>query len=704
MDPWWRLSKFAMCGFCMLVLIGCLLDRPELSDLDPNLAGLDGYGHRRVVDEQGTPIGGATILLFDLSCTSCYPFEMRSRRDGYYPRIPIDSGVFRVVVRDGANKLGEWIDSVEVRDSVLPTAIDTLRPMGTLRGSVRLEAGGVPSECGLRLIPGWIEANCTNDGLFVLRGIPAGVHEVLAWVSTPDHGQAQQTVSLSPGQDLFLDDPLRVPYFGIRRDSVKIWQDTLLGNVHLSWNRANCQGSWCQYMIERSEIGSFTDRITVDSVTSWTDSLDGFWKRQPIFGPWTSTSIEYKVSLSGMWQDTPVVMRSIVAQPPAWTRHLDSLDPRMVVDSNSIATFSWNSPEHPDLAGWEIHRYQADGGWCQGVSKSNNWSDSLCWDPGSVLDRTLHNGTVIELQRFDSTMATYYATPTRKSALISFGGPFAIGSRMLRSRWVRWRDSTLSGLSGHVGLKSFGGWILWVDSGSGLKLSRDGVAWEAVPDSLSHSGWDATGHGDSVWFVRLDVVNHRLTVASRSGNPRWRSRSYDVDPSWSSLSGLAARGDGWIAAVTGNDPDGSTTLVEETSNGISARGDLVDLEAGIGGDPILRTLDDGSWIQGRVDSSWLSFAIHKRDGSIDRFNLEWWHGRNRYLGPLGDGNAFLLDYWGGEIHRPVPAIYVPSLSRAILLDLPSGLETWVPIATVVFRDELWVVQDGKLWKGALRLP
>ncbi|MEK7393531.1 MAG: hypothetical protein AAB214_13310 [Fibrobacterota bacterium] len=691
-----------------VVLGGCLTDRPEVYDLDPTMAGAQGHGYRRIVDGTGRPVSGALIQLFRMpGCDGGgASISMWSRFDGYYPKSSWDTGLFQVMVRDSTMKNGVWIDSIRLRDSLFPTGLDTLRPLCSIHGVVAFESGMAPTEAGVGLSNTSIWSRAALDGSFVLDGIPAGTYDLYAWVRPSSHDSAHRKVTLAPGQNLVFTDSLVAPYVGLRTESVRVVQDTLSGDVRLAWS-VPLSPDVFGFKIDRTVRGvneSWDNQVFLEKDSAWTDSLHSYWERQPTYGPWSPVTLEYRLSAraSKYELDTHVVVGKLVASPPSWTRHMDSLDVSMEIDSvHSIATLRWNSPEHPQLLGWLVTRYQS-GTPCKRAVFGNSWTDSGCGMPGNVIEEFYRNRVEYYVREYDSSIVTYVLTPMRKD-LGGYDETFAAGTRVQYGERFAWRDSTDFVVDAGSRLQGLGSWILVTRSGKG-RLSKDGKIWHDAPDSLLDSSWSATSQTDSVWFVRLDSVLRRVDVVVAANGSAWSSRSFPVDSGWKRLLSVASDSGNLVMAIDqGGDPRKAIHLWRSTSSGLVEWTENVGSLKGVADPAVMVSLATGRFIQGNIGSGILRYTVSPKATSDDEVEIMVNGQVSRFVGTLDEGRTVVLEQASLDLKTRRLMLVAPA-QDARLLSFPAGVSNWNPSSVALLGDEIWAMQDGHLWKGKLNLP
>jgi hypothetical protein len=673
------------------ILSGCLAS--TASDPDKSAGGSDEIDTRLAVDPSGRPVAGARIALVRTDDSTGKPVALSATGpDGSFPSFVVPDGFYSVVLRDSSDSLGKFVDSVAVKNQKLPAGRDTLRILGEVRGIVRVAAGHSPAIVTVGLLGTDILANVKADGTFKIELVPGGLYTLGAFPTLDGYGPLYKRIQLKDGQNLALPDTLVMPFTGLPSPgALRVLQDTGSGNVRVSWSRVD-HPDLLGYVLERVEGGAVTtSRYLTD--TAWTDSLGASWEAMPLLGPWPARDVAYRVrsrSLSGA-PDSKSAAEAFSAKAPEWTKRVDSVKVTMSTDSvTGVTTLKWNALFHPDVVGWRVKRSVSNMPLCLEDVSEGTWNDSGCGDPRlAVVSRSTDSGKTVRLVRPQSPVVEYAVQAVRRSGTTQESAT-ASWKAHSNLELVQWRDSTA--IPATVAFRSFGGWLLWTEEGKNSKVSRDGSNWEEIPDQANGTRWLVDGQGDSLWMARY-MGNSVVEVASRMGAGSWVKTTYRTVDGFKYLNEVVVVGGrlglrGESVQLYRTSPADSLVEVPGVINPIYA------MLSGV-----TATLPDSGWM--RTIGGLYGFdgaTVYQGDPvrSVRRVVL-WGSLGTRFRSPIGNEGGYLFDY--GQS----PAYFAPT-GDAWHLPTPQGKDVWDPQSATVFRDEIWAIIDGHLWKGKLNLP
>jgi hypothetical protein len=348
-----RFRQFLALGACGLLatLGGC--------DKATTAGGSDEIDTRLAVDRAGHPVAGARISLLKAGDSTGKVVAVNATADdGSYPEFRVPDGFYSVLVRDDADSLGKFVDSLQIESHKVPNGRDTLLSLGSVRGVVRVAQGHSPATVTVGLLGTDIVANVKSDGTFKIELVPGSLYTLAAIPSLEGYGPLYKRIQLKDGQDLTLPDTLVMPVTGLPvPGGMSVSEDSMTGNVRLVWNRVD-HPDLLGYVLDRVEGGVVTSsRYLTD--TTWTDSLSGYWEGQPILGPWPSREVAYRVrsrSLSGL-PDSRNAASTFTVKPPTWTSSMTVPEPNLSQDSTSgNVQLSWPVVGHPRLRGYVVER------------------------------------------------------------------------------------------------------------------------------------------------------------------------------------------------------------------------------------------------------------------------------------------------------------------------------------------------------------
>ena len=673
------------------ILSGCLGSNP--SDPDTSAGGSDEIDTRIAVDRSGKPVSAARIALVRTDDSTGKALAVNATgTDGSFPKFVVPDGFYSVVLRDPGDSLGKYVDSVQVKNQMVPAGRDTLLALGSVSGVVRVSAGHSPVTVSMGLVGTDILATVKTDGTFRIELVPGGIYTLGAFPMLDGYGPLYLRLQLKDGQNLTLPDTLVMPFTGLPAPgALRVLQDTGTGNVRLSWNRVD-HPDLLGYVVDRVEGGAVTaSRYLTD--TTWTDSLGASWEAMPLLGPWPAREVAYRVrsrSLSGS-PDSKSAAQALTAKPPEWTKRVDSVKVTITTDSvTGVTTLRWNTPQHPDLVGWRALRIVSGMPRCQEDVSEGVWKDDSCGDPRlAVVSTAMDSGKAVRLVRPQNPMVEYAVQGVRRSGTTQ---EVATASWKAQStlELVRWRDSTA--IPASVAFRSFGGWLLWTEEGKNSKVSRDGSNWEEVPDQANGTRWIVDGQGDSLWMARY-MGNSYVEVASRKEAGSWLKATYRTVERFEYLNEVVVVG-GRLGLR------GESMQLYRTSPAdslVEVPGIIVPNFAMAYGS--IATLPDSGWML--VTSGAVGYAgATVRHGDLlhnETPRVQWGAPGTSFRSPIGNEGGYLFNFGTS------PAYFAPT-GNAWLLPAPHEKDTWTPRSVAVFRDEIWAILDGHLWKGKLNLP
>jgi len=321
--------------------------------------GSDEIDTRLAVDRTGRPVAGARISLLKAGDSTGKVVAVNATADdGSYPEFRVPDGFYSVLVRDDADSLGKFVDSLQIESHKAPKGRDTLLSLGSVRGVVRVAQGHSPATVTVGLLGTDILANVKADGTFRIELVPGGLYTLAAIPSLDGYGPLYKRIQLKDGQNLLLSDTLVMPMTGLPvPGGLSVVEDSVTGNVQVSWNRVD-HPDLLGYVLDRVEGGLVvSSRYMTDS--TWTDSFSGYWEGLPLSGPWPSREVAYRVrsrSLSGL-PDSRNAASTFLAKPPVWTRSVTVSEPELSQDSISgNVHLSWSVVRHPRLRGYVVER------------------------------------------------------------------------------------------------------------------------------------------------------------------------------------------------------------------------------------------------------------------------------------------------------------------------------------------------------------
>lgn len=290
--------------------------------------------------QDGRKASNATVTVFPAGSVDTLPTTVAyTNSEGRVALASLPRGYYSLLVTDTESGQASFLDSVysDGVDVNLPT--DTLKPTGSIRGRIKVQAQDDPRIAWLALVSeGHFHTIDNDSGTFVLTGIPAGKHTLVARTDGDDYTSTFRTATVV--SDSVTDvGTIEIVYSGlpIVTEITGAW-DSLGGIVNVNWDAATSPKVKGYRVYRGTSNDPSTEMLLgfVDSgTTSFADSL--FLKPS-----WNSTGIgkdtsyvRYRVSTIGQnssegdkwnsWSET-VRRPFLVAQLPSkWTRIASNL-------------------------------------------------------------------------------------------------------------------------------------------------------------------------------------------------------------------------------------------------------------------------------------------------------------------------------------------------------------------------------------------
>lgn len=482
----------------------------------------------------------------------------------------------------------------------------------------------------------------------------------------------------------------------------RLTQDSTTGNVQVTWSAIR-HPQLKGYVVDRIENGGVQSE-PIQADTTFVDSLGAYWESLPLLGPWPERKLEYRIRLIAKDGGIEVFGDSTAmdAKPPVWTKHVDSVKVMVTTDSvTGVTELKWSALKHPDLVGWTIHRYVNGVMDCADNATWESWTDSLCGNATEDVVGTLSLTSSQGIQRLNQRAKSieFFFFAKRR---IGNNEPLRIQLPELSvTPWVVWRDSALVAEHQTRRFIAFGPWLAHVSSDVLLKsgaISNDGLHWEAVP----HKFDQIIGIDDSVWTVSLDSDSFHLVVSNRVSVGVWNTRRVGLNSTVHSVQKLFIRHGrpGIVAQTTpmagwsGSLWNDSIFVIEEgdslTPSSIGGFGPATNEYNNCYSFPI----SSNSWVDyiNGVNGNSASVTI---DGVV--VSTRAWKSGGRVYGTI-DRTGVTLEQWGEMLLAVAPH------GPARQLPLPSGVDLSAESEYQVFRGEIWLLNNGRLWKGNLNLP
>ncbi len=647
---------------------------------------------REVVNGSGQPVVGARLALIKLNDSTGKPLALsRSDSLGQFSTFVVPDGIYAIILRDPGDSLGRFIDSIRIANGKLPPGRDTLLPLGSIDGVVKVNPGDSPAIVSLWLAGTDILSSAKEDGTFHIDLVPQGRYLLMGYTLEKHYKVGYRELEIGSGQKLSLPDTLVIPFDGLASLSdLRATQYPVTSAVTISWKGIFIGGGG-SYAIDRTGPGvSFAHYSTSD--TLFFDSLDSYYRGLPFLGPWPSEQILYTLtalSINGEATSTPVGIRLRVT-PPAWTKRIDSIHSDLVVDTlTGLRTLKWNPLLHPDLSKWNVVRMTNGIRDCQAIIQGEQWIDSSCQDPFVKPVDTLSSGVAVLHSQQTSTISweLFGVRPNGFEESLSKGSAGGLTGKP----WVIWRDSGLTDLPLGSEFHSFGGWLQLSMPQKPSVVTRGGNKWESLPDVVGDTVWQVTGQGDSLWMASLSKDFAHVLVASRTAQGTWVRKSIPL-------------------------PDSNSTWRLD--------------HLGVFGSMLVLWMDYGNFPACPIPVQGNAIALKPANDSIGKEPYWWEHSNNPVLQqpptklpemviwhhassyPLDSLDSGIL-WTYSSFSSASQLLYTNSHGEWSMLPRPPGAglwitghgpEGWSTLSTAVFQNEIWTAADGHLWKGKLNLP
>jgi hypothetical protein len=180
--------------------------------------------------------------------------------------LPGDKGTYVIEASSGDNAV--FIDSLAITRRIESITLppDTLRPVGAIKGIIRLPGGGNPANAYVLVFGIDRYATVKSDGSFVFYPLAQGKYDLHFITTLEDYGVVDSnnvTVTSSDTTDL---GTLELPFSGIPAPkNVTFSYDTMKQIVTLRWNRIN-SGRIKSFNIYRRDLDSLNEPIRIDTI------------------------------------------------------------------------------------------------------------------------------------------------------------------------------------------------------------------------------------------------------------------------------------------------------------------------------------------------------------------------------------------------------------------------------------------------------
>lgn len=414
--------------------------------------------------------------------------------------LKLTAGHYSLVVDSG--ELACFVDSIFSNGDKIWIPVDTLRPMGTLVGRVRVQPMHSPSIAWVHLMRTDLFANVDSSGMFRFTGVPAGSYDLTA--ITRHEGYAPTHKQVQSVSDSSVDiGEIDLDYIGLPLvTGVQAVYDSLSGVVDLKWNEV--QTSYAVYRMFGPPSGDVPPALADVESAHYSDT---------IFHPSNKTSSVYDSIETDVtyW----IAAKTSAQTGPLWNKiHLHLKSPALAKQWN----VDWDFVPFPSLGQfWEI-------------DTTTDGLAAIGWHPTANVAPIVN----LTLLRTDGT----WAPPVHQDMDVF---------QDERAAWTFWKGRlwTIKGLSISG---QFDDSTNWLDS-NGLQLIRhtrifdtlllrsstDGRIWDSLrlpvdQDSVTHLAFRPTANELNIIFKydRYHNMSGKYPIAFRGRIRSSEGRTWEI--------------------------------------------------------------------------------------------------------------------------------------------------------------------------------
>lgn len=190
----------------------------------------------------GKPAVGARVQVYSSSDTGTLPAaQVFVGSDGKISLPALAPGWYNIVARDDSGR-AMFQDSLVSTNGVLAFQADTLKPVGSVRGQVRVQSQDDPRIAWVHLLGTGIYANVDDSGYFSLAGVPAGTHLIEAVASRGDYSPTFVRTCAVADSNVNLG-AIDLVYFGLSTvGGLAATYDSATAVLTVRWNRSKSHG------------------------------------------------------------------------------------------------------------------------------------------------------------------------------------------------------------------------------------------------------------------------------------------------------------------------------------------------------------------------------------------------------------------------------------------------------------------------------
>jgi hypothetical protein len=225
------MKKLAAVFLSLIFFVTC--SRQVANTTDETVTGIKA----RIQYEDGTPVNGATVKVFEVSDSTRTPASVSiTDASGKYSIDSLPKGTYNIWA--SKDTLVSFQDSVSITSNSTITN-GTVQPQGSITGIIGMQPNDDPRSAYVQILGSEkFLNNVSIDGFFTLSGLATGNYNLRISTTQPNYTPTFFQIAARSGHSDTLKDTLRLIYTGIPVvTGLKATYDTLNGLVRLSWNK-----------------------------------------------------------------------------------------------------------------------------------------------------------------------------------------------------------------------------------------------------------------------------------------------------------------------------------------------------------------------------------------------------------------------------------------------------------------------------------
>jgi hypothetical protein len=225
------MKKLAAVFLSLFFFVTC--SRQVADTTDETVTGIKA----RIQYEDGTPVNGATVKVFEVSDSTCTPASVSvTDANGKYTIDSLPKGTYNIWAQK--DTLVSFQDSVYISTNST-IGEGTVQPEGSITGIVAMQPNDDPRSAYVQILGSErFSNNVSADGFFTLNGLATGNYNLRISTTKVNYTPTFFQIGARSGFRDTLKDTLWIIYTGIPvATGLKATYDTLNGLVRLSWNK-----------------------------------------------------------------------------------------------------------------------------------------------------------------------------------------------------------------------------------------------------------------------------------------------------------------------------------------------------------------------------------------------------------------------------------------------------------------------------------